>query len=275
MVTNIESGYLNLIQKNYGTSIAFLFKTFMNINSKIANFTSRKTFLIRCRKYGIFPPHIINNIKCLFTNMEPNMPFNNKIRNIQDDIKRKILNVEIEITFWKITSLTKTLNTIRNQLESKSISNSILEEFFKTQSRVYFNLLNSKLINVNRKFDFLKNEQFNNFNLGNNNWCYNLTKTIIPNNIIQTISLGPKFALPIFEKKDIPCYKMLAETESIIKIICVIHTIKILIKILLDLRYATFSITTLIEIYILQSKKNLFKIQFQNLKHFYIRIQIL
>ena len=213
----MELGFLNKIRDSFGNSTVLIFKEHMKINSKLSSYSSRKSFLVKCRRFGLYPTHIIKNLKCLFNNLEPNMPLNNKIQKIEEDFKRRILNVEIEITYWKISSLNKTLIALKNQLQSTNVPVIILEEFFKTQSRIYHNLLKPKLKNVSKKFDSLKYYQYSKFNLSNNNWCCNISETYIPQNIVETIALGPKFALPYINIKEIPTYKILTDTESIIQ----------------------------------------------------------
>lgn len=212
----MEIGFLEKIRISFGHSAVLLFKEYMKINSKLASYTSRKSFLIKCRRFGLYPAHIVKNIKCLFNSLEPNMPFNNKIQKIEDDIKRRILNVEIEITFWKISSLNKLLTTLNHKLQSTHVPALVLEDFSTSQSRIFQNLLKSHLNNVSKKFDNLKFQQYKKFNLSDKNWCCNISGTFMPDNILETIALGPKFALPYSNIKEIPALKILSDTESII-----------------------------------------------------------
>lgn len=89
---------------------------------------NRKYFLIKCRRFGVYPAHIVNNIKCLLTNLEPDMPFSNKIRKLEDNFKRRILNIEIEIIFWKISSFKKSISAIQDKLnQSTFLAEDVLE----------------------------------------------------------------------------------------------------------------------------------------------------
>lgn len=212
-----EIGFLNRIKTSFGTSVMKLLKEFMNLNSKLANYKTRKLFLIKCRKFGIFPTHIINNFKCLITNLEPNMPFCNKIRKLEEDFKRRILNIEIQITFWKISTFNNSLTSLKEKLTAANLPMDILEDFYRTQSKTFSNLFNSNLLLVNKKFDSLKQHHYKKFDISNTNWCCNISGTIVPENVIKILALGPKFGLPYFSIKDIPAFKILAESESIIQ----------------------------------------------------------
>jgi hypothetical protein len=82
--------FTSSIQNNYGEQAVNNIKNYLNTNRKLCNVMARKEYLIKCRKEGNFPPHIVQNIKCVFKFFENKSPFTNKIYQTVQLLQRKI-----------------------------------------------------------------------------------------------------------------------------------------------------------------------------------------
>lgn len=82
--------------------------------------TMRKDFLIQCRRRNIFPAHINSLCNNVFYLLDSDYPFRNKLNNITNSYKKQILNLEINITYHKIKTHTKSLDTYRKFIIEKS-----------------------------------------------------------------------------------------------------------------------------------------------------------
>ncbi|KAJ8974009.1 hypothetical protein NQ317_007629 [Molorchus minor] len=58
-----DMGFYQDIKDRFGYSTMMRLKTVTNTNCKLATLRNRQTFLIKCRKYNIFPKHITDGVK--------------------------------------------------------------------------------------------------------------------------------------------------------------------------------------------------------------------
>lgn len=131
------TGFYNKLATDHGPDVAKLFKEFAGNNDKLCNLASRRFYLLKCRKNNICPKHILVNVNCAFQSIAENSPFTNKINNAINEFKRKLLNFEIKITFWKLNALTKETEGLEQRLMSMGLPET--EAFFVTQQRRYRN----------------------------------------------------------------------------------------------------------------------------------------
>lgn len=178
---------------------------------KLANLSARKYFLLKCKKNNVFPKHIVNNINCVFQSIEENSPFTRKIDNLILEFKRKLLNIEIRIAFWKIDKLHKENNKLKNSIHS--LNSPPPDLFFISQEKKYNNQLNDSMQIVNNKLEtLLRNQLTNHIRADTESFIHNATETEIPNDVKFLMGLGPKFGLPT-QSREIPVLSILADLE--------------------------------------------------------------
>lgn len=100
-----------------------------------------------------------------------------------------------------------------SQLTSKS--------FFDYQAKFNGNNVRERFNRTKRKFDNIisNNRPSNNDNqtpTNNPKAIHNGTQTMVPPETTILLSLGPKFAVPMNEPKQVPFYHLMAEMEQII-----------------------------------------------------------
>lgn len=96
-------------------------------------------------------------MNCLFQSIEENTPFTKMIDNLMLMFKRKLLNIEIRIAFWKLDRLQKENLEIKNR--SVCLGNPSLVVFFASQEKSFGKQYNNNLRGLNSKFDVLSGNQ--------------------------------------------------------------------------------------------------------------------
>lgn len=136
-----------------------------------------------------------------------------QIQNFNLNLKTKLLNLEIGITNSDIKRISKQLTIVDEQLNN-SLPEIIINEYKRRLNIKYereFQLTKNRNI---RKLENLKSEVFSKIKF-QDKWFKNLTDIVIPDEIQQFLSLGPKFSVcPTI--KDIRIDSLLADLEDII-----------------------------------------------------------
>lgn len=109
-------GFYQSIRNEYGGDIVELLKMWSNTNKKLAAMRNRRIFLLKCRQKQISPNHIANNFKFLHALKVDRNPFFRDIDKLTSRFQKSVLNVEVNITIWKIKKLEYDCNIIRNKL---------------------------------------------------------------------------------------------------------------------------------------------------------------
>jgi hypothetical protein len=129
-------------------------KFYAKSSKKLAKAVARKEFLIKCRKNGIFPTHITQNIKGLIGLIGKETPYIKNIQNAQFGIKRKILNLEIKNTFYSVQKMFRLRDAAMERVVKK-IPRHICEKFFAIQASSMENLTNVSRHKCDANFDKL------------------------------------------------------------------------------------------------------------------------
>ncbi|XP_062558253.1 uncharacterized protein LOC134223130 [Armigeres subalbatus] len=213
----IRQSFFQYIDQNFGHDTVHTMKIFATNNKKLANLENRKSFLIKCRRQGVFPAHIVNSFKCVHELLAENGPYINKIDRAINRFKKSILNLEIKQTFYKIRKTRNRMNEMRTCIRSRT-SESIVEEFVHTQQEAYSNWYSRKDMTTSKKFARIiqipnNDKETPSFN---EKAILNATTLTIPANIEHLLSLGPNFALPTTSLTQVPFYHLLADTERIL-----------------------------------------------------------
>ncbi|XP_044761573.1 uncharacterized protein LOC123318845 [Coccinella septempunctata] len=189
-------GFYQSIRNEYGGDIVELLKMWSNTNKKLSAVRNRIVFLLKCRQKQISPSHIANNFKFLHTLKADRNPFFRDIDKLISRFQKSVLNVEIDITIWKIKKLEYDYNTIRNKLVTSippQLFNAISDRSKEDYNKL-FKLIRER--NLKKLGDLCRETAT--FKRGmHDNFIFNYTNVILPEPIKDTLCAGPKFAIPI------------------------------------------------------------------------------
>lgn len=219
------------IRNNYGNLIIQKCKEFSKVSTKLAKSISTKSFLIKCRNYGLVPDCISNNfnptkLQKMF-NLDSNKEkagnskefyrMNKKIRSLCNNVNNRILNILIRDKCVSCTSYKKILAELRRSINS-SIEKNLSEYFFTSQDNKFsVNLERSREIQMG-KFDKLKKEMLTKMGIKlevHNEWFVNLSDVEFPDEVKWLLALGKKFAIT-HNSNDFPLFKIIADVENYI-----------------------------------------------------------
>ena len=141
-----------------------------------------------------------------------------RISNFNTRLGRKTLNFELDITCSEIKRLEQRIRDFATSA-SNVLPHFIVEEFKFRQSVAFNKTLNTiKRVNT-RKFEQLKMDVNRDAKFRDNSgWFINLTNVVIPENISDFLSLGPKFSWSP-NKTDIKINRIIANVESILDLL--------------------------------------------------------
>lgn len=208
-------GYDKFKKNNQARSIVNRFKT---TRDKVVRIRSTITFLIRCRKTGIFPNFITNstrNIQRIFS--EDGLPsIQQNISKYTQELHNKLLNLTIKQKHMLLRETNNEMDTIKSNL-GIYFSEEEIREFLEYEDRITISKNNKSKEIHQRKFNWLVNLQEKNLGFKlNEKWFVNKTDVEIPKEVQWILSLGQKHALPV-ERKDFPILKMIAEGEDLVQ----------------------------------------------------------
>ncbi|XP_071653737.1 uncharacterized protein, partial [Temnothorax longispinosus] len=197
MVFQLKEGFYTKITRLYGPDKVFLLKSWINSQHKLCSMKQQLKFLLRCRRWGLFPPHILH--------LRYNIQLGDaRLRRSLDKYKHRcqrwLLNLEIKDINFRITYLRSECQRFEDDLHV-SLPVDIITKFFTLNKNkiAYFDNLTKH--NLTRKFNNLQskhNEQLNAFlNINTSKWVINISNKQIPENILKMLSLGSKFGLPV------------------------------------------------------------------------------
>jgi len=190
-------GFYNMITNKYGPTCKRWMKGWVKDKLKLTTLQQQRTFLLKCRQHDILPPHIYN-IK--FTTYYRNYQLNKKGRNFKSIYQKRLLNLEIKDIHGHIMFLNKKIEGTESRIKSK-LPNVIWEDFcisnnnkFNRCNLDYRNKLIKKFNNINVR----QNESLHKFlNTDKSKWIVNESNINIPENIMNVLSLGDTFSVPV------------------------------------------------------------------------------
>lgn len=207
----MNSGFFHFIDNTYGVDTTRNLKTWLNLDYKLASSRNRRVFLLQCRTKGIIPNHIKNNIKCLFTTLTDENPFQNETDRILNRFRKSVLNLEIKITIWKIKDLESKLAHVKSKI-SDILPLNILNNF-KSRALARYNNCFSNI--KNRNIQKIKNISLetSNFKLSTHEkFIFNYSKVQLPIEVKRILCAGPKLSVPV-NLKQIPIPTIIKDLE--------------------------------------------------------------
>lgn len=160
----------------------------------------------------IFPSHITNCVNKVEDLLDTNSPFHGPIARMLFSFRKKILNMEIDLTIWKLKKLEKIILEARTTLlqELGGYSRVFLKYIsisFRKFVTENMKSLNSKIKRlIQRRTQFDDHDAVLAFN--------NCTDLEFPLNVQRLLSFGPGFAVPFTPDKK-QMYRIMADVENI------------------------------------------------------------
>jgi hypothetical protein len=164
------------------------------------------------RQKGLFPPHIIQNLKCVYGFFEEKTPYTNKVDRTIQGFKRKILCLEIKHIYWSMNETKKNLEDLREEIiiHTAGVDHERFlneqDDFIKKQTRKKKATREKKLRNLSEKYRLKR------FHEG---WVENLTDVEIPENVENYLGHVKKFAHNPGVTKE-PVFQLIADVEGIL-----------------------------------------------------------
>jgi hypothetical protein len=208
-----------MIKSTYGDNIHQLMTGYSNDVTHQAKLTSRKDFLQKCKKDDV-TPRFIRDKSSIFDSLYQQLDDNSfleQVDNLKSDFQKKFLNLEIRLCYDKIRKINKKVEVTQFEI-FRRIPLEIFNGFIQSQDKKYDKIFKSDSEYLGNKFNKLNNQQnVVSQEILNEDWFVNLTETVIPVETKFLLGLGPKFALPIEKRSDIPIFDLLREFEDVIR----------------------------------------------------------
>lgn len=206
------------IENTYGIDVVTSFKKLAGLNLKLVKNNCRREFLCKCRRNELFPPHITDNFKSLYSSLTVNLPLLTLVKRTILSFKRKVLNIEIKQAHCNTKRIKNEMNHLYSELEL--LGNNLLNNFKEKQKQFARNAKKELTGKLDKKFDKIRTSSFILSDLKPGDWLVNLTETSVPPDVQHFLCLGPKMAVPFGNKNRIPIPKLIAEFEDIAEHCC-------------------------------------------------------
>lgn len=214
------AGFFNSIDRDYVSTVKAHFKHYADINRKLCSMTTRKEFLTRCRRFGVFPAHIQNSFKFLFELLEDRSPFLNKLQRSVTRFQKTVLNIEIQHTYYKISQHNTQLQHLRTTIQ-QSVPEPVWKTFTEQQCNFHERNLVERRRTTERKHQQLMTRSI--IDCGertptlNSKAVLNASQVPLPPQVELLLSLGPKFALAHKNVFEAPLYHLIADAEAVVR----------------------------------------------------------
>jgi hypothetical protein len=199
----------------FGQNTCKLFKQYVKINARIARLAARKIFLQNCRDNYVYPSHITNNLRCIYTSFNGNSKFIRKVDKTFSTFKIKLIILELEKTYNDIAHWDKKRAETFEWIKQNTPSN-IHTSFLNCQISAYERDFKFAQKTVKKKFDNLYglSNSISPSSASEEKWICNLSKHPIPKEVKAILNLGPKFAIKPTSAQ-IPYTQLICDVESI------------------------------------------------------------
>ena len=179
------------LENDYGKNAAAIAKEYSKTSAHLCAALDRKNFLVSCRKFRVAPQFIEQENKSLHNNY--------RLRQIKWRFNMKVVNVLISEAHRSINQLNnKHDRLVVNLLQL--IPAEIVDEFVKREKiKNEKKSTEKKTIREKKLTSLVKKQrggltQLNNMDKSRKNWIVNLTDREIPQAVLDTLALGPKFS---------------------------------------------------------------------------------
>lgn len=206
-------GFFHEIETTYGRAAASKLKLYSRTLSKLAQARNRKIFLLRCRGQSITPRHVSDRTRHLGQSFEFHDPrTGQQAQHFYNRLDNRVLNFEITLAIKNLHHLEQRHNSL--SIEIAQLFPYDIDSEFKRRSHIKYEKEFTRARQALQiKFSRLHEEQVEKIKV-KPSWFKNLSDTVFPPDVLEFLSLGPKFSLPP-SKKEVSIPNILAEIESI------------------------------------------------------------
>lgn len=197
------------ITTNHSENAWPLLKKYKNYIEKEAKLKAKLVFLLKCRRFEIFPKFIMESVLAFMsTYATAGEQTARSAERLSNNIKQSTLNIEIGVCNKELVNLEETMNCLITEIEGDS---QYPPEQLKTEFHLHYQaMLDTHNSGLYDKFERLKsNQPF----LDDINFIKNLTDVDIPKPVLLILSLGPKFSI---QPKKFPVLDIITDLEYII-----------------------------------------------------------
>lgn len=205
-------GFFHDMEQAYGAEATALLRAYNRNLPRLASLKNRRIFLLKCRKHGFYPNHILNRTQSFSQVFEYHDARSGQlVRNFNSRLVHRILSMEISITIKNLTFLIQRQEKLKADIRGV-FPEGIWWEFDHRCSFKYRKAFHRIQDTHIRKFSRIEREQAVQIST-KSTWFKNISETEIPDDITRFLALGPKFSIaPTFRDISIP--RILAEIES-------------------------------------------------------------
>lgn len=139
------------MDEEFGPEARHSLKECATLNRKLGNMAVRKDFLLKCRRNGVFPTHIVNSFNCVLPLLEENSPYLSELQRHANRFKKAILNVEIKHTFYKMKQIKTFLSNLKTSI-CEHIPEPASLEFFHRQEAFYERHVRNNVNRTEKKY---------------------------------------------------------------------------------------------------------------------------
>lgn len=200
-----------MIEQSHGYHAKKMLKSYHNQNNSILKTKNGIQFMIQCRNNKLIPGFIQKRTNRLVKTMG----FENlKLKKFVTQTNKKLLNLTIGHYFKELNKQEHKLKNIIYKIKN-NIPHPTIKTFLHTQRQSTKLMKENLKTKTNEKFsEIWKNEDIE--IKPADGWFMNLSNQPIPENIKNTLALGPKFAIG-YTKDNFPLYNTISETENLVK----------------------------------------------------------
>lgn len=207
-------GFYQTIRIRYGENAVGKLKLWSKNNVRMAKEYNRRIFLLQCRQNGILPEHITSTTKPI-EDLLHRQDIDVNLNEYDKRLGNKLVSLEISANHKLIEVLKSNKKKLKDEIIN--LTNEAIFNEFSARQTIQYNRLYCKIKNKNiTKLNNLKSKYTQNYLNTNPNWIKNISDTVIPDDILKFLSLGPKFSIEPVVGKDIPIKNVLADIEYIV-----------------------------------------------------------
>lgn len=217
--TPYNNGFYDFIKNNWDENTYSLVKDYTKKIVSLANFTTRRVFLLKHRSARKTPKFILDKASSFDPLKNFNHPFYKDVNKFEGEFYKKFLDLEIKICDWLVHNTEKSTELIRSDL-SRALPTDIFDFFMISQQQKLSNIKNKNSERLDKKFNRNVNIDQEKPDFWIDEKCFhNLTDIEVPEMSKILFCLGPQFALPV-DNNNLPLLRLLADVDYNTSFLC-------------------------------------------------------
>lgn len=215
---NSPTSFFAQLGSSFGDHAQATARHIAQCHDKLTRAHNRRRFLTRCRREKVMPQHIQMHVPSLNEIYIRHHNFTRIADKIMLKFKRSILSLEIRVTHHSIKEYTRRLEHLKQDLVTL-IPREMYHRFMCLEGQKQHRMdLALRRDNI-QKFGRLRDRTHLGTQLHDNkesNSIVNLTETLIPDEVVRLLNMGPKFAINPSKRDKQTHINLLADVECIL-----------------------------------------------------------